>query len=257
MNERSEQSFVDYYAKESLSPETRERFVTVRDKALALAPARTLDVLDVGCGAGTQALLWAELGHRVQGIDINAELIAIARERSRAAGYSIRFDVGSATTLAPADASMDVCLLPELLEHVREWEPCLAEAVRVLRPGGVLYLSTTNAFCPRQQEFDLPLYSWYPPFLKQRYERLAVTTRPELVQHAAYPAVNWFTPYQLSRVLERKGMRCMDRFDMIDRQRLSGAKRAVATLLQRSRILRFIGHVCTPGTLLFAVKQGT
>lgn len=255
MTDRSSQSFVDYYAQESLSVETRGRFITIRDKALKLAHARSLDVLDVGCGAGTQALLWAELGHRVHGIDINEELIAIARERSAKAGLAVRFDVGNATTLTDADASMDVCLLPELLEHVPDWEPCLVEAVRVLRPGGVLYLSTTNAFCPRQQEFDLPLYSWYPPFLKRRYERLAVSERPELVQHATYPAVNWFTPYQLSRVLERKGMRCMDRFDMIDKTGLVGARRALATMLQRSSILRFIGHVCTPGTLLFAVKQ--
>jgi 2-polyprenyl-3-methyl-5-hydroxy-6-metoxy-1,4-benzoquinol methylase len=55
---------------------------------------------------------------------------------------------------------MDVCLLPELLEHVADWQSCLNEAARVLRPGGLLYLSTTNVLCPRQQEFNLPLYSF-------------------------------------------------------------------------------------------------
>jgi 2-polyprenyl-6-hydroxyphenyl methylase/3-demethylubiquinone-9 3-methyltransferase len=255
MIEAPHQNFVAYYERESLSPETRARFLIVRDKALKLAAAGPLDVLDIGCGAGTQARLWAELGHRVRGVDINADLIEIARARAKESGLALTFEVGSATKLTVPDASMDVCLMPELLEHVSEWQPCLSEAVRVLRPGGVLYLSTTNALCPRQQEFDLPLYSWYPGFLKRRYERLAVTTRPELVQYAKYPAVHWFTPYQLSRFLAERGMRCMDRFDMIDASALPASRRLVARLFRASGALRFVGHVLTPSTVLFAVKQ--
>ena len=75
---------------------------------------------------------------------------------------------------------MDVCLLPELLEHVADWQSCLKEAPRVLRSGGLLYLSTTNVLRPRQEEFNLPLYSWYPGPLKRYCERLAMTTRPAL-----------------------------------------------------------------------------
>jgi 2-polyprenyl-6-hydroxyphenyl methylase/3-demethylubiquinone-9 3-methyltransferase len=59
--------------------------------------------------------------------------------------------------------SMDVCLVPELLEHVREWRECLADFARVLRPGGVLVLTTNNKLCPVQQEFNLPLYSCTRP----------------------------------------------------------------------------------------------
>ncbi len=62
-----------------------------------------------------------------------------------------------------------------------------------MRPGGVLYLTTTSCLCPSQMEFRLPLYSWYPGFLKRRYERLAKTTRPELANFAIYPAVHWFS----------------------------------------------------------------
>lgn len=250
----SSRKFVEYYEKESLSAETRARFITVMHKAIGLARAGALDVLDVGCGAGTQAMLWAELGHRVHGIDINAELVGIARERARRAALHITFEVGTATRIAHPDDSIDVCLMPELLEHVPDWSACVGEAVRVLRPGGVLYLSTTNLLCPRQQEFELPFYSWYPKRLKRRFEKLAVTTRPGLVQHATYPAVNWFTPYALARSLRALGMRPLDRFDMIDSTGMPAPKRWLADLPRHVRPLRFFGHMMTPGTVLFAVK---
>lgn len=252
--------FFAYYAKESLSPRTLERFATVRDKALRMLDGAgrgdaPLAVADIGCGAGTQSLMWAKLGHAVHGLDVNGPLVEEARRRAREAGASVRFDVGTATALPYGDASMDVVLMPELLEHVPDWEACVDEAVRVLRPGGLLYLSTTNALCPVQQEFTLPLYSWYPAPLKRRYERLAVTTRPELANHAKYPAVHWFTWYGLRRHLARRGVRCFDRFDMIDTEGRSAAARAVVGLVRALPPLRLLGHVATHGTTLFGLKR--
>src|SRR3954447_14171012 len=123
--------------------------------------------------------------------------------------------------------------MPELLEHVVEWEKCVAEALRVLRPGGVFYASTTNYLCPVQSEFNLPLYSWYPGRLKRRFERLSVTTRPALANYARYPAVNWFSYYGLARYLRQRGMSCLDRFDLIDRQGTGGARRLVGELVRK------------------------
>jgi 2-polyprenyl-6-hydroxyphenyl methylase/3-demethylubiquinone-9 3-methyltransferase len=150
---------------------------------------------------------------------------------------------------------MDICLLPELLEHVADWRTCLMEASRVLRPKGLLYLSTTNVLCPSQQEFNLPLYSWYPGVLKRYCERLALTSRPEIANHARYPAVNWFSFYGLSRFLAPLGFRCLDRFDLIDLESKSGSARAVVALLQRSRLLRVLAHVATPGTALVGIRS--
>ena len=63
----SDRRFIDYYAKESQSVETMERFARIMARSLKLyssfdAAKPLLDVVDVGCGAGTQALLWAGRG---------------------------------------------------------------------------------------------------------------------------------------------------------------------------------------------------
>ena len=177
--------------------------------------------LDIGCGAGAQCILWASHGDHVRGIDVNASLIEVARNRAAAAHLDIRFDVGSATALPYENASADVCLMPELLEHVVEWQHCVDESIRILRPGGILFLSTTNRLCPIQQEFNLPFYSWYPRPLQRHFERLAATTRPDLANYARYPAVHWFTYYGLARFLRQRGMACLDRFDMVEAGDLS------------------------------------
>ncbi|MCM8595988.1 class I SAM-dependent methyltransferase [Accumulibacter sp.] len=257
----SNPEFLDYYGARSLLPETVNRFTSVRDKCLALLvgsghpPTGALEVVDIGCGAGTQCRLWASLGHRVHGLDVNAPIIEVARQRAREAKLDIDFEVGSATALPYADGSMDVSLLPELLEHVTDWETCLEEAVRVLRPGGLLYISTTNWLCPIQEEFTLPLYSWYPGFLKRHYERLAVTTRPEITNHAKYPAVHWFSYYQLASWLEQRGFRCFDRFALIETEQMSWMKRAAVGLLRAFPPARLAGHALTSYSVVFALRQ--
>ena len=199
-------AFYDYYRDQSLSPQTMERFERVRDLLLRLigpdAAGRPLKVADIGCGAGSQAWLWAKLGHHVSGLDINQPLIELARSRAGGLAATAEFTVGSATALPWPNESMDVCLVPELLEHVADWQAVVQEAARVTKPRGYLYLSTTNKLCPVQQEFELPAYSWYPGFLKRRYERLAVTSSAgtgELREISRRALVHVFRPCRIPR----------------------------------------------------------
>jgi len=101
----------------------------------------------------------------------------------------------------------------------------------------------------------LPLYSWYPGFIKRRFGRLAVTTKPELANHATYPAVHWFSYYQLAAYLSARGMECFDRFDMIDVSRLSAVPRVAVAAARAAATLRFIGHALTEGTTVFGIKR--
>jgi 2-polyprenyl-6-hydroxyphenyl methylase/3-demethylubiquinone-9 3-methyltransferase len=255
----SHQDFYAYYEQQSLSQETIERFKATRDALLRLKAQQgnhqVVDVLDIGCGAGTQSMLWSEKGHRYVGIDINEPLIILARKRCAEHGFNHRFEVGSATELPFPDASFDICVMPELLEHVPPWQDCLREAMRCLRPDGLLYISTNNTLCPIQSEFNLPIYSWYPKILKNYFERRAVTDWPELVNFAKYPAVNWFSFYSLKKCLQQNGFDSYDRIDMIDFESKTRVLQWFIGSLKALPPLRWLAHVATPYTVLIAKKH--
>lgn len=260
MNEETKDKFFEYYAEESASQETLDRFGRLLELVLRMRrerglPTTQLDVADIGCGAGTQCMMWAEAGHNVRGLDINENLVELGKKRSAERNLNIDFFVGSATKLPFEDQCVDVCLVPELLEHVAEWEKCLDECCRIVRPGGTMYLSTSNYLCPVQQEFDLPMYSWYPAPLKRYFEKLSVTSRPELVNHAQYPAVHWFSYYSLKRAFSKRGFQTLDRFDCIDRDKMGGLGKAVVDAARTLPPARFLGHVLTPYTAVLAFRQ--
>lgn len=250
--------FVRYYERQSLTAVSEKRFREIRNKVLRFhvrAATDTLNIVDIGCGPGELSFLLAESGHNVTGLDINEPLIAIARRRARERDSGVQFHVGTAEKLPFPDASQDICVVPELMEHVADWAACLDEMTRILRPGGVLFLSTTNVLCPKQREFTLPLYSWYPGWLKRRCVAKALTTHPEWVNHAEYPGINWFSFYRLRRALAARGYRSLDRFDTA----APGGgfvQRGVQTAIRVCPPLRFVGHVLTPYTQVVAIRHG-
>ena len=190
-----------------------------------------------------------------QGIDVNGPLIELARKRAEESGILAQYWLGSATALPWEDRSMDVCLVPELLEHVPEWRACLNECARILRPGGVLFLTTTNKLSPIQEEFNLPLYSWYPASLKRYCVRLATTTHPRIAGYATYPAVNWFTFSQLKSELKARGFEVKNKFETIDTSNSGFLKRSLVSGIQRIALLRWFAIAATPYTIILAIKR--
>ncbi len=106
------------------------------------APVRGRRVLDAGCGLGLYLEHLAEQGACVHGIEFDAE-------RARAAAQ-VRPHVlqASAEALPYAEASFDLVLSNEVLEHVQDDRQAVREAVRVLAPGGQMILFAPNRLYP-------------------------------------------------------------------------------------------------------------
>jgi ubiquinone/menaquinone biosynthesis C-methylase UbiE len=92
-------------------------------------------VLDIGTGAGAFALALAPHVREVVGVDIVPELLAEARKRAPA---NVELVEADATKLPFPDASFDLVTTARTLHHVARPEVVVAEADRVLRPGGTL-----------------------------------------------------------------------------------------------------------------------
>ena len=98
-------------------------------------------LLDVGCNDGVYTIPYCELGGVAHGIDISQPLVEKAREKARATRVAATFEVADVEEYLPKP-EYDVVLMSEVLEHLRTPGLAVRNAVRGLRPGGHLVLST-------------------------------------------------------------------------------------------------------------------
>lgn len=117
--------------------------VRTRELVLRHAPKPPAAVLDVGGAAGAYAFWLAELGYEVHLVDASARLVSVARTRDQRSEHRLAsYTVGDARCLSvPPNAADMVLMLGPLYHLVDEGDrrQALAEAARVLRPGGVLF----------------------------------------------------------------------------------------------------------------------
>jgi SAM-dependent methyltransferase len=101
------------------------------------------DVLDAGCGLGYGLEIIAAAGAKsVTGVDLDPE--AVAEAEKRFGKHAAAVEQGDLRELPFEDASFDLAICFEAIEHVEGPEKALAELRRVLRPDGVLIVSSPN-----------------------------------------------------------------------------------------------------------------
>jgi 2-polyprenyl-6-hydroxyphenyl methylase/3-demethylubiquinone-9 3-methyltransferase len=105
---------------------------------------KNLTVLDIGCGGGLLCEPLARLGATVTGLDASSEAIEVARAHVAQTGLSVHYQVGSAETFARSGKKFDVITALEILEHVADIDSFLIGATRLLKPNGIIILSTLN-----------------------------------------------------------------------------------------------------------------
>lgn len=168
--------------------------------AADLGPQRV--AIDVACGTGDLAALAAGTGARVVGVDFAAAMLAGARAR----GVGAQLVRADATTLPVATASADVVTCGFALRNFVAIPPVLAEAARVLRPGGRLVV--LEVATPRN-----PLVRWGH---RRYFERIVPRLGAWLADEAAYAYLPQSVAYlpdppALRAMLVRAGFRDVTR----------------------------------------------
>ena len=98
--------------------------------------------LDVGCGTGYGSAVLAQSANRVCGLDLSHEAVAFAKSNYPAS--KIEFLVSDCRQLPFASRTVESAVCFEVIEHIAEQEALLREVSRVLKPDGLLIISTPN-----------------------------------------------------------------------------------------------------------------
>jgi GT2 family glycosyltransferase/2-polyprenyl-3-methyl-5-hydroxy-6-metoxy-1,4-benzoquinol methylase/glycosyltransferase involved in cell wall biosynthesis len=101
-------------------------------------------VLDVACGEGYGSDMLARTAASVIGVDIDEKTITHAQKKYRR--DNLCFKQGSCTKLPLSDNSIDIVVSFETIEHIAEHEKMLSEIKRILKPGGLLIISTPDKY---------------------------------------------------------------------------------------------------------------
>ncbi|MEE2753639.1 MAG: glycosyltransferase [Candidatus Latescibacterota bacterium] len=167
----------------------------------ALPEAPEGPYLEIGSGYGTFVLLYASAGIRCFGCEPDALHLEISSARKRATGNSSTlFQQAVGETLPYRDNAFGLVLLDNEIEHVNDLDDVLAEAWRVLKPGGVIFLVAPNyASFRREAHYGLPWLPLFPRSLARRYvERFRGNT-------AFLDTLNYTTNWGVRRRIKKLG----------------------------------------------------
>jgi 2-polyprenyl-6-hydroxyphenyl methylase / 3-demethylubiquinone-9 3-methyltransferase len=157
-----------------------------------------LSVLDIGCGGGLVAEPLARLSAAVTGIDPAQENIEAAKAHAEGARLKIDYRAATAEEIAAEGASFDAVLLLEVIEHVPDVPAFLKLVAPLVKPGGVMVLSTLNR--------TLKAYA------------LAIIGAEFILRWLPIGTHNWdrfVRPEELKTALERAGLTLTDTTGMV------------------------------------------
>jgi 2-polyprenyl-6-hydroxyphenyl methylase/3-demethylubiquinone-9 3-methyltransferase len=133
----------------ALTPARVEYFSSVIEQHVGASESRGQTLLDIGCGAGFVAMMLAEKGYKVVGVDMSLKSLQQARVKADSVTWNDtqtkpRFVHNDAAHLQMPPQTVDVVIMADVLEHIGDLNKTMIEVNRVLRPGGLFLFDTIN-----------------------------------------------------------------------------------------------------------------
>lgn len=192
LERKDHETFLDLVRSRADDEPRIERQLIYLDRLVGLG--RLKRILVLGCGPQPEPMrILIQRGFGVTGVEPVASMVRSANEYLSAPLVL----QGTAEQIPLPDGSQDLVLFESVLEHVDSPRRALEEIHRVLAPGGVLSLITTNRFefhwRGENGEFSAPFYNWFPRLVKESYVFQHLHHRPTLAKYTTRPAVHWFS----------------------------------------------------------------
>lgn len=164
----------------------------------ASRPFEGLRLLDIGCGGGLLSEPMARLGATVVGADAAEKNIEVARLHAAQVGLEIDYRAETAEALLAAGESFDVVLALEIVEHVADPPGFVRSCHDLLKPGGLLVMSTLNR---TMRSFGAAIIGaeWVMRWLPK----------------GTHEWSRFITPDELATMMDRAGLRVVDRKGMV------------------------------------------
>jgi len=134
-------------------------------------------VLDIGTGSG-------HIAHELSKSVKNMSSVDIVDERKEKKGYE--FLAVKDESLPFDDETFDVVITNHVVEHTPDQNKHLSEIYRVLKPGGTIYLATTNKYWLTDPHYKLPFISWLPRAASSKYLKISQKKEWDI-----YPLSHW------------------------------------------------------------------
>jgi 2-polyprenyl-3-methyl-5-hydroxy-6-metoxy-1,4-benzoquinol methylase len=158
-------------------------------------------ILDDGSGFGEVSIEMARAGGLVSGIEPDRERLLLSRRFAKKEKVPVDFRLGYAENLPFQDGHFDIVVSNAVIEHVKDVEKTLSEMARVVRPGGVIYISVPNYLFPHEDHYKVPFPPLAPKSLARIYLRM-LGRKPDFIN-----TINYITMPALFRTLRGLGMR--------------------------------------------------
>lgn len=204
-------------------------------------------VLEVGSGWGGICVEFAHAGSIVTGIEPDEEELQISKLLDQIEDTGIDFIHGYGENLPFVDNSFDIIICNSVIEHVANVSKVISEMVRVLKPGGVIYLNTINYLFPFEGHYKIFFPPLFPKFLAKIYLRLR-GRNPNFIKN-----INYVTTFRIFSELKKFNVKIENfGFRNLEKIRLLRGQSFFKKMLRKFLIITKL----YPYIELFIVKNG-